>query len=137
MRKLLSICVVGSILVVGNSARASVVGLSDIDSGTTSPAGDYRWLDVADQEYAAGYRGSYNYDQATVTVDYSVSGRDTLQGTLTSSNLKPNFAYQLKMVGTPGVAGNELDAQSDHRSNRPGADPGRLGCYQQARPGPV
>jgi hypothetical protein len=33
---------------------------------------------------------------------------ETLSGTLTAQDLKPNFAYQLKLVGTPGTAENEL-----------------------------
>lgn len=78
----------------------ATVQLTDIDSGLTSPSGVYRWLDVADQAYSDSYRTSYNYTQATVTVKYTQSG-NLLQGTLTASNLKPNFAYQLKLVGDP------------------------------------
>ncbi len=33
--------------------------LHDIDSGLTSPSGDYRWLNVADQVYAETYRVSF------------------------------------------------------------------------------
>jgi len=81
--------------------------LLDIDSGLTSPTGDYRWLDVANQPYSATYRDSYNYTQANVSVTYDTQGA-TLTGTLQAVNLKPNFAYQLKLVGTPGTPSNEL-----------------------------
>jgi hypothetical protein len=84
----------GTILV----GPASVVVMADIDSGMTSPTGDYRWLDVNDQSYAESYRTSYNYTQATVRVGY-LADTTTLSGTLTASNLKPNFAYQFKLVG--------------------------------------
>lgn len=80
--------------------------LEDIDSGTTSPTGQYRWLDVADQPYAAAYRDSYDYTQAYVQIDY-LTNTTALHGALTATNLKPNFAYQLKLVGTPGTSCNE------------------------------
>ena len=76
------------------------VQLRDIDSGLTSPSGVYRWLDVADQAYSAAYRNSYNYTQATVQVTYYQKG-NILRGKLTATNLKPNFAYQVKLVGDP------------------------------------
>lgn len=89
---------------------STTIYLEDIDSGLTSPAGNYRWLDVANQVYSMDYLNSYNYTQACVMVTYDESG-NTLRGTLTATNLKPNFAYQLKLVsGTPaneriGLAG--------------------------------
>jgi len=33
-------------------AMAATIFLEDIDSGLTSPAGNYRWLDVANQVYS-------------------------------------------------------------------------------------
>jgi len=72
----------------------------------TSPNGVLRWMDVANQEYSSSYINSYNYSQATVTVNYHDVG-NTLSGRLTARNLKPNFAYQLKIVGTPGTPDNE------------------------------
>ena len=67
---------------------------------------NYRWLDVADQLYSASYRTDYNYTQATVSVTYDYAG-STFQGRLNATNLKPNFAYQLKLVGDPGTPANE------------------------------
>jgi hypothetical protein len=77
------------------------VALEDIDSGTTSPEGNYRWMDVADQVYAVSYQEAYDYTQAVVQVDFFTDA-ETLHGTLTASNLKPHFAYQFKLVGSPG-----------------------------------
>jgi hypothetical protein len=85
---------------------AETVVLEDIDSGTTSPNGDYRWLDVADQLYAETYRDTYDYTYATVSVTFTASG-EALQGTLEAENLKPNFAYQLKIAGDSLLPGNE------------------------------
>lgn len=80
--------------------------MHDIDSGTTSPAGIYRWLDIADQAYSTDYQNSYNYIQATVTLGYNNSA-SSLIGTLNAANLKPNFAYQLKLMGKSDAPGNE------------------------------
>jgi hypothetical protein len=82
------------------------VALEDIDSGLTSPQGHYRWMDVADQLYSEIYRDSYNYTQATVQINFFTGGL-TLHGVLTANNLKPHFAYQLKLVGMPERASNE------------------------------
>ena len=80
--------------------------MEDIDSGLTSPTGDYRWKDIANQNYSENYRNSYNYTQANVEVTY-YTVESTLHGFLNAVNLKPNFAYQLKLVGTPGTPDNE------------------------------
>lgn len=76
------------------------------DSILTSPTGDFRWLDVADQAYGSNYISNYNYSQATVTMSYRIVG-NKLTGRLVAENLKPNFAYQLKLVGTPNTVDNE------------------------------
>jgi hypothetical protein len=87
-------------------ALGVTVELADIDSGLTSPTGDYRWRDVADQLYNTAYRDTYNYTQALVQVIFDAVDRP-LHGTLTAFNLKPNFAYQLKLVGTHWTSANE------------------------------
>ena len=71
-----------------------------------SPSGVYRWLDSADQAYSTSYKDSYNYSQAAATVTYFTIG-ETLTGRLVARNLKPNFAYQMKLVGRPDGVGNE------------------------------
>lgn len=83
-----------------------VVALSDMDSGLPSPTGTYRWLDVADQAYGTAYQETYDYTQAEVEIHFA--DEDTvLQGVLLASGLKPNFTYQLKLVGEPGTTANE------------------------------
>lgn len=97
----------GGPLGVGHAAEvpASVV-LLDIDSGTTSPQGNYRWMNVADQVYALTYRDDYDYTQASATVDFFTNAA-RLHGTLTATNLKPHFAYQLKLSADSGTEANE------------------------------
>lgn len=92
-------------------AFGATIQLMNIDSGLTSPAGNYRWLDVADQAYSATYRGGYDYTQASVKVTYETTG-NTLHGTLVATNLKPHFAYQLKLAGNPGTPANERIGQA-------------------------
>jgi hypothetical protein len=98
----LSACLVAS----GGSAVGASITLADIEFGSASPTGNYRWLDVADQLYSAAYRGSYNYTKAQVQVTFETPGQ-SLRGVLAATNLKPNFAYQLKLEGTPGTPGGE------------------------------
>jgi hypothetical protein len=68
---------------------------------------DYRWCDVADNNYSSSYRTNYLYSQADVEVTFSKADQ-FFKGTLTASNLKPNFAYQLKLVGTLDTSSNEM-----------------------------
>jgi len=105
-RLLLIAAIAFSLVRINLATDMQTVILEDIDSGTTSPTGQYRWLDVADQPYAEIYRDDYNYTEAYVQIDYSTD-TTALYGTLYGTNLKPNFAYQLKLVGTAGIQCNE------------------------------
>lgn len=65
------------------------------------PATDQRWKDAAYTLYAASYRESYTYDQARVVIVCEpLAG--TFVGQLVAANLKPNFAYQVKLEAAPG-----------------------------------
>lgn len=99
-------CIAVALCAPARAETPASIMLEDIDSGTTSPQGNYRWMDVANQVYAVGYQDNYNYTQASVQVDFFTDAV-TLHGTLTATNLKPHFAYQFKLVGNPGAASNE------------------------------
>lgn len=61
-----------------------------------------RWMDIADNLYSSAYQGTFSYAQPSVTVSYDdTSG--AFAGTLTATGLKPNFAYQMKMVGNSDI----------------------------------
>ena len=77
-----------------------VVPLSPIGDVTTWPDTPYRWKDIADHIYAQAYQDSFSYDQPRVMVAYN-SYDSTFTGRLTAFGLKPNFAYQMKLVGKP------------------------------------
>ncbi len=70
-----------------------------------------RWRDAATTPYDAGKIASYDYASATAVFAYRDQGL-TLAGNFTGSNLKPNFAYQLKLNGKPsyfwGPQGDDL-----------------------------
>jgi len=69
-------------------------------------SGDFRWLDVADQPYSASYRSGHDYGDAQVELSYPAI-TPYFQGTLVAQNLKPNFAYQVKLEGISGASDNE------------------------------
>jgi hypothetical protein len=91
------------------AAELTSVTLQWIDP-TQMATGAYRWQDAGGQLYSANYRNTYRYNQPGVIVWATferVSG--ALRGTFNARNLKPNFAYQLKLNGDPGTMGsNEL-----------------------------
>lgn len=65
-----------------------------------------RWMDSADAYYSPAFRGAFSYtDKAKrrpeVRVMYRRSGV-SLQGRLFAKGLKPNFTYQMKLVGDYG-----------------------------------
>lgn len=87
-------------------AQTATVRLATIHSGLTSPDGSYRWMDVADQEYSTSYRNTYGYSNANVRATFTRTAR-VFSGEIIAKNLKPNFAYQIKLVGEPGTPSNE------------------------------
>jgi len=99
--KIFTICV---LLFAGSAeVRADYqVTLADVDSNSTSPTGQFRWRDAADNIYSADYRDWYNYTLADVHINYNADVNG-LYGTLNASNLKPYFAYQLKLVGNSDI----------------------------------
>ena len=99
--------IIFSVFTMEINVFGTTANLGDIDSGHTSPTGDYRWLDIANQSYSSSYRNSYNYTQASVTLTYDETG-ESFHGTLNATNLKPNFAYQVKLSGISGTPSNEL-----------------------------
>ena len=83
------------------------VNLAFIDPGVTA-FGGYRWRDIAGNLYSDSYRNSYGYNLSGVQVQLSFSDTAaTFIGSLTATNLKPNFAYQMKLAGFPDTESNE------------------------------
>jgi len=79
---------------------AATAQLQPIGDITTWPDTPFRWMDIADFPYSTDYQVNFTYDQPSVTVTYCDTA-NTFTGTLTAAGLKPNFAYQIKLVGKP------------------------------------
>jgi hypothetical protein len=91
----------------------TVVHLNPIGDVTTWPGTPYRWKDIADHVYAQGYQDTFTYDRPRVTTAFDPYGQ-TFRGRLRGYGLKPNFAYQMKLVGKPtGLWGQEADDQAN------------------------
>lgn len=59
-----------------------------------------RWSDIAENNYTEAYRNTFKYSQPNVTVTYEPLDSN-FTGTFNAAGLKPNFAYQLKLMGKP------------------------------------
>ena len=80
--------------------QSGEVNLQPVGDVTTWPDTPYRWMDIADFLYSFRYQSFFNYEQPTVKLSFcDISS--TFEGTLVASELKPNFAYQVKLVGKP------------------------------------
>jgi len=96
--------------VLGGPCPEVTEQLGDAPNVTTWPPAPYRWRDIATNLYAQTYQDTYHYDDAVVTVTYTPCESLTFAGHLSAVNLKPNFAYQIKLVGKPtGLWGAEGD----------------------------
>jgi hypothetical protein len=87
---------------------ATTVTLAPLGDITTWPGTPFRWLDIADYTYSSTYQSEYTYAEATVSLNYEASAT-TFSGTLTATGLKPNFGYQMKLVG---FGSNSSDPQN-------------------------
>jgi len=79
---------------------AANANLSAIGDTTTWLGTPYRWMDIADNLYSSSYQGTFDYSHPIVTLSYA-DVSNSFSGTLTATGLKPNFAYQMKLVGKP------------------------------------
>jgi len=90
---------------------AATVDLGPIGDVTTWPDTPYRWMDIADHLYSPNYQRNFDYTKPNVSLTYADTS-NTFSGTLTATGLKPNFAYQMKLVGKPeidwGIDGDDI-----------------------------
>jgi len=97
----------GGAMLVWAGLRADPVRETTVVLEDYGPNSAYRWMDAADQVYGEDFRATFSYTEAAVTVTHNVEGY-RLEGHVEARGLKPNFAYQLKLLGTPGTESNEL-----------------------------
>jgi hypothetical protein len=91
-------------------------GTTDRLPAKSVSSGDLRWRDISGYLYADAFRAAFGYTnpESYVRVVWDDTAR-TLSGTLTAVRLKPNFAYQMKLVGrsTIGNARRPASPTSD------------------------
>lgn len=103
-------------------AQAETVTLQPV------PGGTFRFKDIAGQVYSAGFIGSFSYNVASVTATLDAGGNHYLSGSISATGLKPNFAYQIKLVGVPSPGGA---ADADDAANE---RLGRMGRWWRVQP---
>jgi hypothetical protein len=103
-----------SLLAVTNT-RAGVVELQPLVDTAAWPDAPFRWMDIADFVYSSDYQNDYAYEQASAALSFCDSA-NAFTGTLAAASLKPNFAYQIKLVGKPeSVWGEDGDDLTNER----------------------
>lgn len=93
-------------LVFFSNSWAGTVQLQSIGDITTWPDTSFRWMDIADFLYSTDYQFNFTYDQPSVSLTFCDTA-NTFTGTLNVIGLKPNFAYQIKLVGKPEMVWGE------------------------------
>ena len=122
---LLAACIAILIVVAG---RAQEISLH------AAIPGNLRYKDIGGQVYAQSFIDSFSYNNSSVTLSFDSPGINYLAGTVTATGLKPNFAYQIKLIGRPSkeaVSDAEKAAADDATNERIG----RMGRWWQLQPG--
>ncbi len=101
-----------------SATPAGMVSVSPAASSALSPqpaaSADLRWRDTADALYSDAFQSEFFYgppSASVATVDYAASA-PTLSGTVEARNLKPWFAYQMKLEGKKGIIGTTAAANA-------------------------
>ena len=111
------------------NAWPGMVEMNPVGDETTWPDTTFRWMDVADFLYASDYQDNFAYNQSTVMVSFCDTSK-MFRGTLIATGLKPNFAYQVKLVGKPEkVWGTDGDDWTNERL-------GHAGRWWRSQPDP-
>jgi hypothetical protein len=99
-----AICMLLGVAAIGfptGPCRSETIDLVPAVDVSTWPDAPFRWKDIATNLYAQAYRDTYRYEEAEVTVTFEAFQDSAYAGHLSGSHLKPNFAYQVKLVGKP------------------------------------
>jgi len=85
--------------------------LEEISGAGSSPMATFRWKDIEDNVYDINYQNTFLYSQPRVIISFNPTDTQ-FRGKIFGYGLKPNFAYQIKLVGKPendwGVDGDNL-----------------------------
>lgn len=108
---------VGGVLAAGDAPRSGAPDMIEFELRRFKVS-DLRWRDVVDQPYGAAFRRSYDYRRELANLHLVWNDDGPIpSGRLVARRLKPNFAYQLKLMGSRGLYGPEaVDNQWDQRA---------------------
>lgn len=82
------------------------------------PLAKPRFLDIDDQAYSANFRRNFAYSNQSAVLTYQTKPANPyFTGHLRLQNLKPNFAYQLKLIGKPQKGSRGWKQFGDDTSN--------------------
>jgi|GEM_PF-741903 len=92
---------------------------------------DFRYRDIATNVYADSYRETYLYRDADVSIIFEPTCEGNFSGHLSACGLKPNFAYQVKLMGKPqAIWGPDGDDAANERI-------GYAGRWWEVQPNPA
>jgi len=98
----------------GEGSEAVVV-LGPAPALTCKAKPQYRWRDALGHPYSASFRQNFSYEKAKVELRYERRA-PVFRGRLVARGLKPNFAYQIKLVGMPrSLWGEDAEPESNRR----------------------
>lgn len=82
------------------------------------PLASPRFLDIDDNAFSSAYRSGFRYAGKSVSLTWETrpAGK-VFRGRLRATGLKPNFAYQLKLIGKPVKGPRGWGAQGDDAAN--------------------
>lgn len=96
----------------GGTSQA-VVRLGPAPALTCKPKPRYRWRDALGHPYGAAFRQSFSYEDSRVELRCDRRA-PVFRGRLVAQGLKPNFAYQVKLVGMPeSLWGKDAEPESN------------------------
>ena len=90
-----------AIVVIPTMAQSGEVNLQPVGDVTTWPDTPYRWMDIADFLYVIQVSGALSITGSRLSSSHFAIFHPPLKGHWWPQELKPNFAYQVKLVGKP------------------------------------
>lgn len=109
-----------------NAASVALVPFAD-----PWPSARDRWWDISNAQFNGFLNTSqtFNYNGGQVTLTYDTKPTTPyFVGYIVASGLKPNFAYQIKLVGKPVKGGRGWGAAGDDKANERLGYAGRWWC---------
>jgi len=79
------------------------VKLRSVEGLTTWPESTFYWRNVAGEAYDEAFVSDFDYARAHVELFYEKDSRGTFRARIAAKGLKPDFCYQVKLVGNAEI----------------------------------